>query len=358
MSTFSDHQLLEEHILGSILAAAVGDAMGSATEQHQIDEIINQHNGLLSKLIPPKIDTFSYRGDNIPGYFTDDTSQMIALAEALITSGGKLTVKAWIEKLLDWSINSFYRDQMGPTTRPLLEAIAKGESISHIGVVGKSTRKLTSLGVTNGAAMRVAPAGLINPGNIEEAVSTAWISCQPTHDTQIAASGAGAIAAGVATALVPGSTIDTITKACLSGARLGEEIGSKEGRKVAGPSVYRRIEIALEEVNRSRSFEDALRKLESSVGNSVYTVESVPAAVGIFYAAGGDPLLCAIGGTNIGNDTDTVAAMACAIAGAMKGANSIPQEFADCVIHANKVDFKVLAYNLTEIALKRSQDLI
>ncbi len=345
--------VLEQHILGGLLGAALGDAMGSATEQHQIDEIIHDHHGLLDRLVPPPLDTFSYRGDGVAGYVTDDVSQMLALAETLIASDGNITVQKWVERLLDWAAKSPMRDQMGPTTRPLLEAIAKGESIEHIGVVGKSTRKQASMGVTNGSSMRIAPAGLINPGNIVEAVKTAWITCQPTHDTQIAASGAGAIAAGNAAALMPGADVFSVVQACLEGARLGEEIGAREGRKVPGPSVARRIEIAVEEALRAVSFEDALRRLEAAVGNSVYTVESVPAAVGIFVAAQGDPLRCAMGGTNIGNDTDTIAAMAGSMAGALRGPQAIPADMRATLRKANREDFDALARGLTEIGWKR-----
>lgn len=349
-------EYLNNHILGSLLASALGDAMGSATEQHQIDEIIQIYDGLLEKLVPPPIDTFSHRGDGVAGYVTDDVSQMFALVETLIATDGNIDTQTWVKKLLDWATNSPMRDQMGPTTRPLLEAIARGESISNIGVVGKSSRKLTSFGVTNGAAMRVAPAGLINPGNIEAAVRTAWITCLPTHDTQIAAAGAGAIAAGNAIALLPGTDVFDVIQACINGARIGEEIGSKEGRKVAGPNVSRRIEIAIEESLRASTFEDALRRLEAVVGNSVYMAESVPAAIGIFVAAKGNPFECAIGGTNIGNDTDTIAAMACSMAGSLKGLDSIPILMQETLRKSNREDFSLLANNLTNIAWKRYND--
>jgi ADP-ribosylglycohydrolase len=353
MSELLTRDYLGKHILGSLFSAALGDAMGAATEQHQIDEIIEMHGGLLDKLVVPKNDTFSFRGDDVVGYVTDDTSQMFALIEALISTDGEITVKRWVEHLLEWAAYSPMRDQMGPTTKPMLEAIANGESTDHIGIVGTSTRKLTSMGVTNGAAMRVAPAGLINPGNIEEAVKTAWVTCQPTHDTQIAASGAGAIAAGNAAALIPGSDVYSVVQACLDGARLGEKLGAKEGRRVAGPSVERRIEIAIDDALRATSFEDALRRLEASVGNSVFMVESAPAAVGIFIAAKGDPVACAIGGTNIGNDTDTIAAMVCSMAGALNGPDIIPEDMLKTLQTANPEDFHSLAQGLTDIAWKR-----
>ena len=343
-----DRQQLADNILGSLLGAALGDAMGAATEQHQIDEIIADHGGLLDKLIKPPIDTFSH--SEKAGLVTDDCSQMFALTQTIIDGDGELTDEAWIKTLIHWSKYSPMRRQQGPTTKPLLEALAAGKSTDHIGTVGESTRKLATMGTTNGASMRVAPAGLIHPGNIENAVQTAWISARPTHDTQIAASGAGAIAAGAAHALLPSADVFSVVEACLQGARWGEALGKKEGRTAPGPSVVRRIEIAVEEALRATSFEQALRNIEASVGNSVMMVESTPAAVGIFVAAKGDPLQCAVGGTNIGNDTDTIAAMAGAMAGALRGYQAIPEDMRTTLLEANEEDIEQLAEGLTAIA--------
>jgi ADP-ribosylglycohydrolase len=344
---------LEQHILGSMLGAALGDAMGAATEQHQIDEIIAEHGGLLDQLIAPPIDTFSHA--DRAGLVTDDCSQMFALIEVLIETNGRLTDAAWIKKLIYWSQYSPMRRQQGPTTKPLLAALAAGESTDHIGVVGNSTRKLASMGTTNGASMRVAPAGMIHPGDIAGAVNTAWISARPTHDTQIAASGAGAIAAGVAAALLPTADVFSVVEAALAGARLGEKVGRENGRTVPGPSVVRRIELAVEEALRASSFEEALRNIEATVGNSVMMVESTPAAVGIFVAAKGDPVGCAVGGTNIGNDTDTIAAMAGAMAGALKGPEAIPQAMRNTLHEANDEDIIQFAHGLTDIAWRNWQ---
>ena len=209
------------------------------------------------------------------------------------------------------------------------------------------------MGTTTGAATGGAPAGLVNPGDLEGAVRLSWVTCLPTHDTQIAASGAGALAAGVAQALVPGAEVWSVVRACLEGARLGEEIGARNGRRVAGPSVARRIELAVNEALRARSLEEAIRGIEATVGNSVMTVESVPAAIGIFVAAGGDPLECAVGGTNIGNDSDTIAAMAGALAGALRGSDPIPAAMRETVLTANEEDIGALADGLTEIAWRR-----
>jgi ADP-ribosylglycohydrolase len=47
--------------------------------------------------------------------------------------------------------------------------------------------------------------------------------------------------------------------------------------------------------------------------------ESVPAAVGVLAATGGDPFETVRAGVRIGGDTDTIAAMAGALAGALHG---------------------------------------
>ncbi len=352
MPDTQSRERLHDHILGSLATAAIGDAMGAATEQHTTQEIIEKFGGLLRELKAPDSETFS--AGNLPGQITDDTSQMFALAEALIETGGELTEEAWIQKLLEWSRTSPMARMMGPTTRPLLEAIAEGRDTSTIGVAGESTRRMTSFGATNGAAMRIAPAGLVYPGDIESAVRLAWLTSRPTHDTQIAAAGAGAIAAGVAHALEPGADVDSVAEACLQGARLGEDLGAREGRRVPGPSIVRRIEIAIEEARRSSSLQEAITRIEASVGNSVMMVESAPAAVGVFVAGKGDPLESVVGGTNIGNDTDTIAAMAGSIAGALHGMSRVPSQLFETVRSVNTENIEDLAGGLAEIALRRA----
>lgn len=345
--TTQSRERLHDHILGSLAAAALGDAMGAATEQHTIDEIVAQYGGLLRELRTPSSDTFSY--GNQAGQITDDTSQMFALAQTIIDCDGNLTEQAWLATLIDWSQNSPHRTQMGPTTRPLLQALAAGHDTSAIGR-GLSTRKLTSFGASNGAAMRIAPAGLVHPGDIEAAVQLAWITSRPTHDTQIAAAGAGAIAAGVAHALMPGADVFSVVRACLEGARLGEALGIRAGRHVPGPNIARRIELAIEEALRASDLLDAIRRIEASVGNSVMMVESAPAAVGVFVAAAGNVLDTVAAGASIGNDSDTVAAMAGSLAGALRGIGGVPADMFATVKAVNDEDIEAIGAGLTAIA--------
>jgi ADP-ribosylglycohydrolase len=351
MTPSQTRERLQDHIFGSLATAALGDALGAATEQHTTDEIVAKFGGLLRELHAPSDETFS--SGNLPGQITDDVSQMLALAQALIDSGAELSAEAWVRALIHWADTSPAARMMGPTTKPLLEALAAGKDTSDIGRSPYSTRKLTSFGATNGAAMRVAPAGLVCPGDIEAAVRLSWTSSRPTHATQIAAAGAGALAAGIAQALLPGADVFSVVRACMDGARLGEELGAREGRRVPGPCILRRIEIAVDDALRAASLHEALTRIEASVGNSVMMVETVPAAVGIFVAAGGDPFEAVVGGANIGNDTDTIAAIAGALAGALRGASALPPPMLQTVISANSEDIVGIAAGLTGVAWRR-----
>jgi ADP-ribosylglycohydrolase len=285
-----DRDWLEDRIRGCLAFATLGDVAGEPLED----------------LTRAEVATY---GDPLQGVEagepTDDTGQLEALARALVESGGSLTAELWHSGLVRWFRESPTAEKAGPTTRARLE--------------GRDVAADERVGVTNGSAMRVAPAGLVNPGDAAAAVELAWLTSRPTHDTQVAAAAAGAIAAGVATALRPGCGAQEVAEACVLGAALGNGLGVRHGRIVALPRVSTRIELALDEARAAADLDEALERIEAAVGTSMLAFESVPAAVGVFAAAGGDPITTVRAGVQIGGDTDTIAAMAGALAGALHG---------------------------------------
>ena len=346
---------LYDRILGSLAAAGMGDALGAATEQWSTPEIYAAYGGPLRVFITPPPDTFSGAIGNKLGQITDDTSQMYYLAQTLINVDGKLTNEAWVDCLLRWADESPHVGNMGPTTRLVVEALRSGGDPYKVGVVGESSRQMAKMGATDGAAMRVAPAGLVNPGNFEAACQDALTTCLPSHNTQIAIGSACAIAAGVAHALTAGADVYSVAQACLAGARRGEELAADKGRLAPGPSMVARTELAIDLAIKATSLEQAMHDIEAYIGNSVDACESAPAAIGLFVYAGGDPMESIVGGTNIGNDTDTIAAIAGSLAGALRGISALPQDMFQTFRSANAHEFDVeeLAQGLTEIAQRR-----
>ena len=283
---------LEDRIRGCLGVAALGDAAGAPVEGRTREEV-------------------SAHGDPLPGVWnesreiTDDTGQLEALGRALVESGGTLTAAAWRDALIEWFETSPTAAKAGPTTRAIL--------------AGDPHPPDERIGVTNGSAMRAAPCGLVHPGDPEAAVELAWLTSRPTHDTQVAAAAAGAVAAGVAVALRPGAGLAEVVEACVLGAALGNGHGVRHGRTVALPRVSRRVELAIAEARAARDMNEALERIEAAVGTSMLAFESVPAAIGVLAASDGDPVGVVRAAVWLGGDTDTIASIAGALAGALHG---------------------------------------
>lgn len=345
------HAVIRDRILASLSLAGMGDALGAPTEQWTIDEIVAAHGGLVTRFHEPTEDTFAGANQGKRAEVTDDASQMYYLARALIAANGLLDRDGWIACLLDWVRTSPKAGFMGPSTAGIVKALQEGGDTGSVGVIGRSRRKMTTVGTTNGAAMRVAPAGMVHPGDIQAACEQAFVTCLPSHDTQVAISAACSVAAAVSRALVAPSVDDALA-AALDGARIGEQLARERARAVAGPSYTARLEMAIDIAHRSRDDYAFMRETERLVGNSVLAAESVPAALGVVVYAQGDPLRTIALAASIGNDTDSIATMAGAIVGACSGTQALPQPLLAEFRAANAAEFDLdaLATGLSDIA--------
>lgn len=346
-------ETLHGRVLGCLALAGMGDALGASTEQWTIDEITAVHGPLVTRFVEPPDDTFAGANHGLLGEVTDDASQMYYLAHALIRAGGWLDQAGWIACLLDWADNSPKAGFMGPSTIGIVQALRAGTDPALVGVIGNSRRKMTNFGITNGAAMRVAPAGLIHPGDLAGACEQAFVTCLPSHDTDVAISSACAVAAGVARALVE-PTLDAVIDACRDGGGIGARLAKERARVLPGPRFLARLDMALEIAQTAPDDQSFLIAMESRVGASVLAAESVPAAIGILAYAKGDPMRTISLAASIGNDTDSIATMAGALAGALHGADALPQPLYDTFRAVNARFYRLdqMAAELAAIAAK------
>jgi ADP-ribosylglycohydrolase len=209
-------------------------------------------------------------------------------------------------------------------------------------------------GASNGAAMKIAPAGLVHPADPDAAIEDAVTASLPSHCTQTAIAAACAIAAGVAEGMAHNADVFSVVRATLYGARKGESIGMQRARTVPLPSVSRRIELAVSLALKAEDGDAANRSLAHIIGTGLPAYESIPTAVGIFVAAGGDPEKSVLAGANVGYDTDTIASMAGALAGALNGFDAVPRGLYQEVTRVNDLDLESLARGLERIARKNS----
>lgn len=298
----------KSRVLGALYGQALGDAWGMPA-YFDPDQTWRAY-GWLTTFLPAPDDHEVHAG--LPaGRITDDSEQAFSIARAYLEAG-RVTVPATAQAIIDW-YDRTGGDQsryVGPSTRRGVLALKRGEDPYKAGRMGD----------TNGAAMRVSPVGLLHPGDPVAAVESAYLSCVPTHNTNVAASGAGAVAAAVSIAVRHDATLDAIVAAGI----LGAELGRKRGTTWLGPSVARRIEMAVQIALRPDEPLVRLRELYAVVGTSLSIVETVGAAFGVLVMGKGDPATVAMYAANLSGDADTVAAIACAMAGAYKGIEAIP----------------------------------
>lgn len=275
------------------------------------------------------------------GQVTDDTEQAAAIAEVIIQER-EVTAKGIAQALVNWyhRIGGDESPYVGPSSRRAITGIMRGENLEEVGRFGD----------TNGAAMRISPIGLINPGNVGQAIKDAVTSCIPSHNTDVAISGAAAVAGAIAAALAPNSTLEDVVETGVNAAQEGRRFGNVW----LGASIPRRIQWAVELVSTDKPVRERLQDVYDLVGTSLAMSESVPAAFGIFVMAEGDPSRAAVLAAALSGDADTVAAMACAIAGAWKGIAAFDPIHLRTLEKANPwLDFYGLTNGLYELALQR-----
>ncbi|WP_231635175.1 ADP-ribosylglycohydrolase family protein [Luteipulveratus halotolerans] len=321
---------------GVLAGLALGDALGMPTQSLSRARIA-QRFGRLTDLVdaPPDQPIAPGMGR---GRVTDDTEQAVLLARELIEGAGHVDAARWSGALDAWErsmVARRSRDLLGPSTRRAIERIRAGEDPAEAG----------SSGTTNGAAMRVAPIGLLVSWakGVHAVVDRVEEACLPTHHTGTAIAGAAAVACAVAAA-VDGHPLDTVLDAALDGARLGE----RRGTGVPGPSVAARLEWVRHEASR-RTGDDLDAWLYDVVGTTVATAESVPAAFALLPAAVADPADGLCRAARLGGDTDTIAAMLGAMTGAVVGRSGLPDVWCTTVEVVNDLHLRQLTADLLDL---------
>lgn len=343
--------MMYDKVLGAMVGAAIGDAMGTPLESRPIYLIKEDlgNGGFVYDYIDMPAD--SYAPQMKKGYVSDDFSMAFASLEAFVKHG-KITRDAAIEGVMNWKYKDPYKRYssayMGPTTR---YAIAKLEGTDDPEDY-MNTMECHQRTITNGAAMKSWVAGLLNPGNLDKAVDDSIVMCLPTHDNVIALSAAAAVAAGVSKAMTHNATTDQVVEAGLYGAREGYKRALKVAHDAAGASVEKRLELAVEiGLKYSGDFEACITEMTDIVGTGLFASEACPAAFGFFVSTGGDVMQTIYRSINAGNDCDTVATMAGALAGALKGYHTIPEHHLPYLSQTNEMDIEKMAKDVYQMIL-------
>jgi ADP-ribosylglycohydrolase len=324
--------LQNDRACGALMGVAIGDALGMPSQTLSREDI-TRHYGVISTFLAPYPDHPVSHGLQA-AQVTDDTEQALLLAERLIEDRGEIDERLWARDLLAWEADvrkRGLRDLLGPSSKAAIEAILAGVSPAETG----------RNGTTNGAAMRIAPVGIATRTQpLPAFLDRIEMACRMTHNTGEAIAAAAAVAAVVSCG-IDGLRLDAAAEVALEAAREGQ----RRGFAVGETDMAGRIKAALELADSGISDLEFAEK----IGTSVASYESVAAAFGVVRLAKGDPWQAAKIAANIGDDTDTIGAIAGAMTGACLGLRAMDTDVVTTVRDANALPIEEIAAGLLRL---------
>ncbi|SEE21573.1 ADP-ribosylglycohydrolase family protein [Ruania alba] len=348
---------LEDRVAGVLAGAAVGDALGGATEGWTPEQIEERHGGRVTGIVGPFLPDWRtarpiapyHKGD---GHVTDDTLMTHALIEVYATHHTHLDAyhmasdlvplmlgeRRWVPELEDEAL--------------ILQRVFLAEkhlvAKLHYGHVDPREAGVGNI-VNCGATMYMAPVGLVNAGDAAGAYAEA-IDLAGAHQVSYGREAAGVFAAAVAAALVPGTTAERAVD---------------EARRLAHDGTRAAIDAVLEAVaafqaagglaaHDERELNRVLRAavapydtvgetyrqpaMDARLPSRTKSIEELPVALGLVVAHDGDARGAILDAVNYGRDADSIATMAGAICGALAGRDAIPGDWVQDVTTASKLD--------------------
>lgn len=326
-----------DRALATLQGCALGDALGMPSQTLTRRDIAT-HYGKITDFAAP-FDGHPVSHGLQAGAITDDTEQTLLLARRIIASPSEMDARGWAGDLLAWEAEVKERglhDLLGPSSKAALQALLAGAPVEETGRTG----------TTNGAAMRIAPVAIATPpDDLAALVDQVENTCRVTHNTREAIASAAAVAAFISTG-IQGGDFEAALSAALAAARLGAERGFAVGED----DLADRIAAAVALAGTGPSPED----FADATGTSVASHESVPAAFGLLVLGQGDPWRAACLAANIGDDTDTIGAIATAMAGSCKGTGALPQDKVRFVTEKNALQLSPIVRQLLDIRSARA----
>ena len=355
-------QQLVDRAVGSLAAAAVGDALGGPTEGWESEEIFDHFGGWVTGIVGSmrrakgveKPFSPFWKGD---GHVTDDTLMTRVLVRAYVAKRDHLDAhdverlmlpaivdeKTWVPEL-DREELLYHR--LFLAEKWLVLKLRYGHADPREAGVGNI--------VNCGAAMYIAPVGIANAGNPEGALTEA-LDLTGAHQSSYGREAAGVMAASVAEAMRPGATVESVVATALRLAKDGtrsaieavaDAASRLDGWRDGGLAELRRAFSPFDSVG-DRYAEPAQN---ARIPSRLHSIEELPVALGLLVATGGDCAETVLGGVNYGRDADSVASMGGALAGALSGIGAVPREWVDEVSAASRIDVEEAGREMAIVA--------
>lgn len=365
--------VLQDRVAGVLAGAAVGDALGGATEGWTPEQIEERHGGRVEGIVGPFLADWKtarpiapyHKGD---GHVTDDTLMTHALIEvyakhrrhldAYDVAGDLVPLmigeRRWVPELED---DALILQRVFLAEKWIVAKLHYGHADPREAGVGNI--------VNCGATMYMAPVGLVHIGDPRGAYAEA-IDIAGAHQSSYGREAAGVFAAAVAASAAPGATLDDVRVAVLDVAHDGTAAairavfdavdafvahgGSDDPRDVA--RIVRAAVAPFDTVGEQYR----APAMDARLPSRTKSIEELPVALGFVIARGGNLRAAVLDAVNYGRDSDSIATMAGAICGGLNGAAAVPAEWVSGVTAASRLDLDGVVSAMTEVVQQVAHD--
>jgi ADP-ribosylglycohydrolase len=349
LSMHLEETILFDKIYASMLAAAIGDAMGGPVEDWHFERIVEKH-GIVDCLLPYH-DPPDYHAHfaTAPGTVTDDTRLKHILCQAIIARGNMPRRGDLIKACAD----AYYVAQTDLERGFLEEYVLAGMHGQGKLIWGGQP--------TNGFIMMNSPLGLICPCDPESAFALSY-ELDFISDGYAKYS-AGIAAAAVSAAMSPSASLTSSIESALAACQAHRVEGELTRQwhwyghvfQLNERLVKTAVDIAARHGDVFSLRAEYYESLQASLVGSE-AAQTLAVALGMLVAADGDLRQAIIGCVNYGRDNDSYATVAGAIAGALHGTSAIPPDWRGTVEAANpESDMGALSLGLAEVAWQQQQ---
>lgn len=364
MTNFNDR------VKGVLLSTALGDALGAPVEKLSRQQITKQY-GYVTELstkwykedLGADVTLGRHRGN---GTVTDDTLMTLALCRVYETEKRHLDAYDLANEFVkEIAFRPTYIPEFKRQALIIDRLFYPEKHIFLRHVLANCEPREGGYGnmVNCGAAMYIAPIGVVNAGNPVGAYNEA-IAFASGHQVSYGLEAAGVLAACVAKAFEPDVTIDAILATAITLA--------KDGTKKAIEAVLECVKGLNKE---QHSYDEIVSKLHQAIApyspmgddvhrkiekvgipsnhytpSRLFAIEELPFALAFIKLNNGAYYESIQDGINSGRDTDSIGVMAGVILGAMYGADVIKEEDVKLLNETNQIDFEQQSLRFAQVA--------
>jgi ADP-ribosylglycohydrolase len=360
----------QDRVRGVLLSTALGDAMGAPVEKLSYQQIYQQYTrieNLRTKWYKDDLKEEERMGKQRGnGIVTDDTLMTIALINVYLKEKRHLDAyDVGNEFVKEIAFRKKYIPEFGKEGMLIERLFYPEKYIFQRHVLANCEPREAGIGnmINCGAAMYIAPIGIVNAGDPKAAYDEAILFAMG-HQSSYGLEAAGVLAACVAKAFDEQASIEDIVRTSLTFAKDGTKQAIEALTNTARELKVNRLDKKLvancfhEILSNFSPMKDQVHRHFDKVGvpsnhytpSRLFSIEELPIALAYIVLNDGDYYASILDGVNSGRDTDSIGVMIGVILGAKYGYQVIHEEDHTLLESANKINFIELADQFSAVA--------